>query len=108
MIDRLEKEVDILYRHISVLEWVLKKEPIGILKMSKKTGYRQHKVRYSFRKLEEQNLIVPTRQGAVTTEKAKTFVEEFDERNRTVREKLTRLNSGTKSELDSLGLKHEK
>src|SRR5699024_8033016 len=59
MIDRLEKEVDMLERHLQVLRMVIENEPIGIVKMSNETGYAHHKIRYSLRVLEEENLIEP-------------------------------------------------
>jgi predicted transcriptional regulator len=78
MIDRLEKEVDMLERHLQVLRMVIENEPIGIVKMSNETGYPHHKVRYSLRVLEEENLIEPSSQGAITTERTHDFVEELD------------------------------
>jgi predicted transcriptional regulator len=78
MIDRLEKEVDMLERHLQVLRMVIQNEPIGIVKMSNETGYPHHKVRYSLRVLEEENLIEPSSQGAITTERTHEFVEELD------------------------------
>ena len=78
MIDRLEKEVDMLERHLQVLQMVIKNEPIGIVKMSNETGYPHHKVRYSLRVLEEENLIEPSSQGAITTEDTVSFVEDLD------------------------------
>ena len=78
MIDRLEKEVDMLERHLQVLKMVIENEPIGIVKMSNETGYPHHKVRYSLRVLEEENLIEPSSQGAITTERTHEFVEELD------------------------------
>ncbi|MFB6267447.1 MAG: hypothetical protein ABEI31_07290 [Halodesulfurarchaeum sp.] len=78
MIDRLEKEVDMLERHLQVLRMVIENEPIGIVKMSNETGYPHHKVRYSLRVLEEENLIEPSSQGAITTEETSEFVEELD------------------------------
>jgi predicted transcriptional regulator len=80
MIDRLEKEVDMLERHLQVLRMVIENEPIGIVKMSNETGYPHHKVRYSLRVLEEENLIEPSSQGAITTERTEEFVEELDEK----------------------------
>jgi predicted transcriptional regulator len=79
MIDRLEKEVDMLLRHFEVLRMVLENEPIGIVKMSNETGYPHHKVRYSLRVLEEEQLIEPTSQGATTTDQANEFVAELDD-----------------------------
>ncbi|GGL56847.1 hypothetical protein [Halocalculus aciditolerans] len=80
MIDRLEKEVDMLERHLEVLRMVIENEPIGIVKMSNETGYPHHKVRYSLRVLEEENLIEPSSQGAITTERTEEFVAELDEK----------------------------
>ena len=78
MIDRLEKEVDMLERHLQVLRMVIENEPIGIVKMSNETGYPHHKVRYSLRVLEEENLIEPSSQGAITTESTQGFVDDLD------------------------------
>ena len=78
MIDRLEKEVDMLERHLQVLQMVIANEPIGIVKMSNETGYPHHKVRYSLRVLEEENLIEPSSQGAITTEDTAAFVTDLD------------------------------
>jgi predicted transcriptional regulator len=88
MIDRLEKEVDMLERHLQVLSMVIENEPIGIVKMSNETGYPHHKVRYSLRVLEEENLIEPSSQGAITTERTEEFVEELDEKIDETTEKL--------------------
>ncbi|PSQ40566.1 hypothetical protein BRD18_06450 [Halobacteriales archaeon SW_7_71_33] len=80
MIDRLEKEVDMLERHLQVLRMVIENEPIGIVKMSNETGYPHHKVRYSLRVLEEENLIEPSSQGAISTEDTGEFVDDLDEK----------------------------
>ncbi|MFB6228261.1 MAG: hypothetical protein ABEH88_06785 [Halobacteriales archaeon] len=80
MIDRLEKEVDMLERHLQVLRMVIENEPIGIVKMSNETGYPHHKVRYSLRVLEEENLIEPSSQGAITTESTQNFVDDLDDK----------------------------
>ena len=80
MIDRLEKEVDMLERHLQVLRMVINNEPIGIVKMSNETGYPHHKVRYSLRVLEEENLIEPSSQGAITTDRTAEFVDELDDK----------------------------
>ena len=67
-----------LERHLQVLRMVIENEPIGIVKMSNETGYPHHKVRYSLRVLEEENLIEPSSQGAITTERTEEFVNELD------------------------------
>jgi predicted transcriptional regulator len=75
VIESLQKEVDMLDRHLQVLETVIGNEPIGIVKTSNELGYPHHKVRYSFRMLEEAQLIEPSSQGAITTEHTDEFVE---------------------------------
>jgi predicted transcriptional regulator len=88
MIDRLEKEVDMLERHLQVLKMVIGNEPIGIVKMSNETGYPHHKVRYSLRVLEEEDLIEPSSQGAITTDRTETFVSDLDDKLDDIIEKL--------------------
>jgi predicted transcriptional regulator len=48
--------------------------------MSNETGYPHHKVRYSLRVLEEENLIEPSSQGAITTESTQAFVDDLDDK----------------------------
>ena len=69
-----------LERHLQVLRMVIENEPIGIVKMSNETGYPHHKVRYSLRVLEEENLIEPSSQGAITTDQTSEFVDDLDEK----------------------------
>ena len=63
----IETELDILRRHVNVLKTLQKNQPMGIIKLSELTGYPQHMVRYSLRILEQDGLIEPSPQGAVTT-----------------------------------------
>ncbi len=77
-----------LERHLQVLKMVIDSEPIGIVKMSNETGYPHHKVRYSLRVLEEENLIEPSSQGAITTERTSEFVDELDSKLDEIVEKL--------------------
>jgi predicted transcriptional regulator len=98
MIDRLEKEVDMLLRHFEVLRMVLENEPIGIVKMSNETGYPHHKVRYSLRVLEEESLIEPTGQGATTTDQANEFVAELDDNVENISDKLEDMKIGEELE----------
>ena len=74
MISKLEKEVDVLGRHLQVLNTIVANEPIGIVKTANELGYPHHKVRYSLRILEEADFIKPTTQGAVTTDQAEEFI----------------------------------
>jgi predicted transcriptional regulator len=101
MIDRLEKEVDMLQRHLQVLKMVIDNEPIGIVKMSNETGYPHHKVRYSLRVLEEENLIEPSSQGAITTERTEEFVDELDEKLDDIVQKLQSMKIEDAAEIES-------
>ena len=65
----IETELDILKRHVHVLNVLKKNEPAGIIKLSELTKHPQHMVRYSLRILEQEGLIEPSPQGAVTTNK---------------------------------------
>jgi predicted transcriptional regulator len=99
MIDRLEKEADMLRRHLEVLGMVIDSEPIGIVKMSNETGYAHHKIRYSLRVLEEESLIEPSSQGAITTDQTSPFVDDLDERIDAVSNKLDDMKIGNTSEM---------
>ncbi|SEO97687.1 Predicted transcriptional regulator [Halogranum amylolyticum] len=101
MIDRLEKEVDMLERHLQVLKMVIESEPIGIVKMSNETGYPHHKVRYSLRVLEEENLIEPSSQGAITTERTAEFVDELDDKLDDIVDKLGSMRIEDAAEIES-------
>jgi len=101
MIDRLEKEVDMLERHLQVLRMVIESEPIGIVKMSNETGYPHHKVRYSLRVLEEENLIEPSSQGAITTERTSEFVDELDGKIDEIVTKLESMKIESADEIES-------
>ncbi|MFB6194209.1 MAG: hypothetical protein ABEI75_04015 [Halobaculum sp.] len=101
MIDRLEKEVDMLERHLKVLRMVIENEPIGIVKMSDETGYPHHKVRYSLRVLEEESLIEPSSQGAITTEQTAEFVDDLDEKLDETVEKIRDMRIDAPPELES-------
>jgi predicted transcriptional regulator len=99
MIDRLEKEVDMLRRHLEVLGMVIDSEPIGIVKMSNQIGYAHHKIRYSLRVLEEESLIEPSSQGAITTDQTSPFVDDLDGRIDAVSNKLDDMKIGNTSEM---------
>jgi len=64
----IETELDILERHVNVLKTLQENQPMGIIKLSELTNYPQHMVRYSLRILEQDGLIEPSPQGAVTTD----------------------------------------
>ncbi len=71
--DRLRRDLDLLRRHLAVLQAVEEHQPVGIMRLSKRLGVPQHKVRYALRVLEHEGLVRPSREGAVATKKAKPF-----------------------------------
>jgi predicted transcriptional regulator len=101
MIGRLETEVDIVERHLHVLKMVIANEPIGIVKMSNETGHPHHKVRYSLRILEEDELIEPSPQGAIVTESTEEFVDELDDKLNGLIDRLERMKIGGVAEVEN-------
>ncbi|SIR94714.1 Predicted transcriptional regulator [Haladaptatus litoreus] len=94
MIDTMKTEVDMLERHLHVLEMVRENGPIGIVKMSNESDHVRHEIRYSLRKLEEANLITPTQQGALSTEQSSSFIENLDEQLNEMRAKIAAMRPG--------------
>ena len=72
--DKIEFELGLLQRHIAMLKAIIENEPIGIIRLSEMLGYPQHKVRYSLRILEQEGLIEPSLEGAVTTDQLNEFL----------------------------------
>jgi predicted transcriptional regulator len=87
---KIESEIELLQRHVQMLKAIMDNEPIGIIRLSELLVYPQHKVRYSLRILEQEGLIKPSPEGAVTTDKLKVFMEQLkvilDDMERTVKE----------------------
>jgi predicted transcriptional regulator len=65
------EELDLLGRHIRMLQFVQEHGPIGIIRLSALLGIPKHKVRYSLRILEREGFIHPSTEGARTTPKVK-------------------------------------
>jgi len=63
--DRLSDQVEKERRDLTILEVILEEGPIGIVRLADETGIPEHKVRYSLRMLEDDELVDPTPQGAV-------------------------------------------
>lgn len=75
---RLENEVNLLERHVKMLKTIKENEPIGIIRLAELMGHPQHKVRYSLRILEQEGLILPSPDGAITTDKFDEFMTDLD------------------------------
>lgn len=76
---KIETEIDLLQRHVAMLKAIMDNEPIGIIRLSEMLEYPQHKVRYSLRILEQEGLIEPSPDGAITTEKIQDFLDHLKE-----------------------------
>jgi predicted transcriptional regulator len=76
---KIEAEIELLQRHVQMLKAIMDNEPIGIIRLSEMLQHPQHKVRYSLRILEQENLIEPSPDGAVTTEKIQDFLDHLKE-----------------------------
>ncbi|GGN98331.1 hypothetical protein GCM10009030_28590 [Haloarcula pellucida] len=63
--ERLANQVEKESRDLAILEVVIEQGPIGIVRLSEETDIPEHKVRYSLRMLEDDELIDPTPQGAI-------------------------------------------
>ncbi len=79
MLDRLENEIEMLERHLEVLNAVVIGEPIGISKLSEMTGHSKYKIRYSLRILEQEGLIKPSPYGAITSPRISDFVKNYEQ-----------------------------
>lgn len=91
MLSNLRREIELLERHITVLDLVLKNGPVGIIKLSAMSGLPQHKVRYSLRVLEHRGLIKPSQKGAIATKKAEGYREKLYTEGISIREDFKEL-----------------
>lgn len=88
MFEKLEDELELVERHMSILRLIVKKQPMGIVSISDEIGEPNHKVRYSMRVLEDESLIEPTSRGAVPTEETEEFLSQHDSEIGRIVEKL--------------------
>jgi predicted transcriptional regulator len=70
----IEFELDLLKRHMMMLNAIIENEPVGIIRLSEMLNCPQHKVRYSMRILEHEGLIKPSLEGAITTDSIHDFL----------------------------------
>jgi predicted transcriptional regulator len=77
--ERLRDQVEKERRDLSILETVIENGPIGIVRIAEETGIPEHKVRYSLRMLEDDELITPTPQGAIPADDIGTQVTDIND-----------------------------
>ncbi|TGC10686.1 hypothetical protein [Methanolobus halotolerans] len=78
LFDQINRELELAERHLMVLRAVVERGPIGILKLAEETGMPTHKVRYSLRVLEQEQLIKPSSSGAVPGDAVEQFMSDFE------------------------------
>ncbi|MDG6243604.1 MAG: hypothetical protein QCH31_04325 [Methanolobus sp.] len=78
LFDQVNRELELTQRHLNVLKAVIDRGPIGILKLAEETGMPTHKVRYSLRVLEQEQLIKPSSHGAVAGDAVERFIDDFE------------------------------
>lgn len=79
MVDRLETQVEKEERDQEILRAVIEHGPIGITRLSEETDVPEHKVRYSLRMLENDELIQPTPNGAIPADDIEDRLEAMNE-----------------------------
>lgn len=77
IVQRIEEEIETLDRQIEVLQTVLEMEPVGIGEVSRNTGLESHRVRFSVRILEQEELIEPSQTGLRATSQTEEFLSTF-------------------------------
>lgn len=75
ILENVVNEMKLAKRHFDVLRFIMKHEPIGILRISQITGISSQQVRYSMRVLQQCGFLGPSTKGAVTNEKARKFMQ---------------------------------
>ncbi len=74
ILKNLQREAQLLRRHMKVLRVLKRKGPLGIRRISEETGIPPHQVRYSLRVLEREGALVPTPKGARLTDAVDTYI----------------------------------
>ena len=79
MVERLVEQVEKEARDKQILRAVIEHGPIGIVRLSERTGVAEHKVRYSLRMLENDDLVEPTPNGAIPVDDVEERLEEMND-----------------------------
>jgi predicted transcriptional regulator len=92
MVDRLRTQVEKEERDQRILRVVIERGPIGISRLADETGLPEHKVRYSLRMLENDELVEPTPNGAVPADDIGERLDRIDDGIDDIVERLEALN----------------
>ncbi|WP_049971449.1 hypothetical protein [Haladaptatus cibarius] len=93
MLESLQDEVELVARTVEILQRIRAEEPVGLRHASTVTGLPEHRVRTSFQMLENEGLIQPTGDGAVTTDRTEPFLDKFDAEVESVRANVEELDT---------------
>ncbi|MGI6009621.1 MAG: winged helix-turn-helix transcriptional regulator [Methanomethylophilus sp.] len=74
------EELERTERHIMILKATKEHQPVGIIRLSEITGLPKHLVRYSLRRLEQDGLIIATKDGATVSAKYGEFMDSISSR----------------------------
>lgn len=96
LLGQLENEIDLLHRHVNLLNVIIDKQPIGICRLSKITKIPNHKVRYSLKILEKERLIEPSPTGALATQGSKVFITDLRTFLKHVNQRIEKLENSIK------------
>lgn len=97
----VKQDIETTKRHLSIIQTLLREQPVGIIKISQETKIPEHKIRYSLRVLEREGIIIPSREGAILTpefiehkdllaEEAKEIVDEMQQIYQNLKASLTK------------------
>ncbi|MBE6525482.1 MAG: hypothetical protein E7Z66_02810 [Thermoplasmata archaeon] len=86
--------MELLIRHIEMLKVIRENQPVGIIKLSELTEIPRHKIRYSLKLLEKDNVIAPSPEGAVTTELYDEYMWEMSAYLEKLIKSITRVKNG--------------
>ncbi|MGC8663134.1 MAG: transcriptional regulator [Thermoplasmata archaeon] len=93
-IEDLKEEINLLERHIKILQLLYKEGPMGILRISQITDIPQHRVRYSLRILETERIISASPEGARVIGNVNDFIKKLKEDISEIEKKLNDLKNG--------------
>jgi predicted transcriptional regulator len=95
----IKTDLETVRRHLSIIQTLLREQPVGIIKISHETGIPEHKIRYSLRVLEKEGLILPSREGAILTPEFIDNKEKIADEARELAEQMTEMYHNLKNSL---------
>jgi len=78
MIGKVKSEIELMKRHMEVMQAVVSNQPIGIMKLSELLDQPFHRVRYSLRVLEHLGYLSASPSGAVATKAGEDLLDGLD------------------------------